>query len=144
MTTTVELLRQGRRDEIWKKYCGFIDLSLEEFMEIQKELLMEQLQLLGRCELGQKLLGGKVPASVDEFRQNVPLTTYKEYAPYLLEKREDVLPEKPYVWACTSGRSGEYGRKWIPYTKKIYTKISSYALAMFMFGSSERRDDFRV
>jgi hypothetical protein len=142
VTTTVELLRQGRRDEIWKKYCGFIDLSLEEFMEIQKELLMEQLQLLSRCELGQKLLCGKVPASVDEFRQNMPLTTYKEYAPYLLEKREDVLPEKPHVWACTSGRSGEYGRKWVPYTEKIHTKISFYTLAMFMFASSERRDDF--
>jgi hypothetical protein len=142
MTTTVELLRQGRRDEIWKKYCGFIDLSLEEFMEIQKELLMEQLQLLGRCELGRKLLGGKVPASVDEFRQNVPLTTYKDYVPYLPEKREDVLPEKPYVWACTSGRSGEYGRKWVPFTEKVYTKISSYVFAMFIFGSSDRRNDF--
>jgi hypothetical protein len=142
VTTTVELLRQGRRDEIWKKYCGFIDLSLEEFMDIQKELLMEQLQLLSRCELGQKLLCGKVPASVDEFRQNVPLTTYKEYAPYLLEKREDVLPEKPRIWVCTSGRSGEYERKWAPYPEKIATKITSYVLAMFMFGSSDQRDDF--
>ncbi len=142
MTTTVELLRQGRRDEIWKKHCGFIDLSLEEFMNIQKELLMEQIQLLGRCELGRKLLGGKVPASVDEFRQNVPLTTYQDYAPYLLEKREDVLPEKPHVWVCTSGRSGEYERKWVPYPEKTATKITSYVFAMFMFGSSDQRDDF--
>ena len=142
MTTTVELLRQGRRDEIWKKYCGFIDLSLQEFMAIQKELLMEQLQLLGRSELGRKLLCGKVPASVDEFRQNVPLTTYKDYIPYLSEKREDVLPEKPFVWACTSGRSGEYGRKWVPYTEKAYSKANSYSLAEMIFGSSDRRGDF--
>jgi len=142
MTTVVELLRQGRRDEIWRKHCGFIDLSLKEFMEIQQELLVEQLQLLGRCELGQKLMGVKVPASMDEFRQNVPLTTYRDYAPYLLEKREDILPEKPHVWVCTSGRSGEYKRKWVPYTEKTGTKITGYVFAMFIFGSSERRDDF--
>ena len=140
MTTMVELLRQGRRDEIWKKYCGFADLSVQEFMEIQKELLAEQLQLLGRCELGQKLLGGKVPASMDEFRQNVPFTKYKDYIPYLPEKREDVLPEKASVWVCTSGRSGEYGRKWIPYTEKTYAKTIAYSLAVFIFGSSDRRD----
>jgi hypothetical protein len=142
MTTTVELLRQGRRDEIWKKHCGFIDLSQQEFMEIQKDLLKEQFQLLGRSELGRKLLGGKVPASMDEFRQNVPLTTYKDYVPYLPEKREDVLPEKPCIWVCTSGRSGEYGRKWIPYTEKTYAKTNVYSLSVFMFGSSNRRDDF--
>jgi hypothetical protein len=142
MTTMVELLRQGRRDEIWKKYCGFADLSLQEFMEIQKELLVEQLQLLGRCELGQKLLGGKVPASMDEFRQNVPFTRYKDYVPYLPEKREDVLPEKPSIWVCTSGRSGEYGRKWIPYTEKTYAKTNAYSLSVFIFGSVNRRNDF--
>ena len=142
MTTAAELLRQGRTDEIWRKYCGFIDLSLEEFMEIQKRLLLEQLQLLGTCELGRRLLGDKVPASVEEFQQNVPLTTYKDYVPYLTEKREDVLPEKPHVWARTSGRTGEYAVKWVPYTRRLYAKVASYMMAAFIFGSSDRRGDF--
>ncbi len=142
MTTAVKLMRQGRRDEIWKKYCGFIDLSLEEFMGVQKRLLMEQIDLLSKCDLGRKLLGEKAPTSVEEFRQNVPLTTYKDYVPYLTEKREDVLPEKPYVWARTSGRSGEYEAKWVPYTRRLYTKTNSYILALFIFGSSDRRGDF--
>lgn len=76
MATAAELLRQGRRDEVWKKYCGFLDLSLEEFMEIQKRLLMEQIDLLSKCELGRKLLGEKVPTDMEEFRETVPLTTY--------------------------------------------------------------------
>lgn len=45
MATAIELLRQDRREEIWQAYCGFIDLSIEEFMTIQKELLLEQLLL---------------------------------------------------------------------------------------------------
>ena len=61
MTTTLELLREGRREEIWQKYCSFIDLSLDEFMEIQKRLLVEQIELLSKCELGRQLLGDQVP-----------------------------------------------------------------------------------
>jgi len=56
MTSASELLRQGRRDEVWRKYCGFLDLSLEEFMEIQRRLLMEQLQLMSRSKLGRILM----------------------------------------------------------------------------------------
>ncbi|MEJ2570136.1 MAG: hypothetical protein P8Y98_06310, partial [Anaerolineales bacterium] len=68
MITAKELLKQGKRNEIWEMYCGFIDLRLSEFMNIQKELLLEQIQILNQCELGQKLLGGQVPQSVAAFR----------------------------------------------------------------------------
>jgi len=70
----------GRRDEVWKKYCGFLDLSLKEFMEIQERLLVEQIDLLGRCDLGRKFLRSSA-TSVDEFREVVPLTTYRIISP---------------------------------------------------------------
>ena len=54
MTTAVELLRQGRRHEFWQRYCGFLDLSIDEFMAIQQRLLIEQLQMLAGSEFGQK------------------------------------------------------------------------------------------
>ena len=141
-TTVIELSKQGRSDKIWQTYCSFIDLNLEDFMKIQQDLLLEQLLLLGQCELGRKLADGPVPTNVEEFRERMPLTTYRDYMPYLSEKREEALPRKPYVWACTSGRSGEYGRKWIPYSKELYEKVSAYMLAGFIFGSSQRRGDF--
>ena len=52
MATAGELFKQGRYGELWQRCCGFIDLSLEDFMQIQRRLLLEQLELLKRCELG--------------------------------------------------------------------------------------------
>jgi len=144
MTTAGELLRQGRRDEIWKKYCGFLDLSIEEFMEIQKRLLMDQIQRLSQCKLGRKLLGDRVPASVDEFRQVVPLTTYKDYLPYLDEKREDVLPEKPLFWVHTSGRSGEYRFKWVPTPERHFREGIKGPFASIILSTCQRRDHFAL
>jgi hypothetical protein len=142
MATTLELLREGRREEIWHKYCGFIDLSLDQFMEIQKRLLMEQIGLLGTCELGRKLMGEETPGSVDEFRQGVRLTTYAEYAPYFLAKREDVLPAKPYWWLHTSGRSGEYEYKWVPYSDEMAQKLAECSMVGLIFASCSKRGEF--
>ena len=125
MATVTELLKQGRRDEVWRKYCGFLDLSLEEFMEIQSRLLMEQLQLVGSSKLGRILMRDDLPQTVEGFRQRVPLTTYRDYASYLNEQREDMLAEKPVAWAHTSGRSGSY--KWAPYTARAFSMAYSMA-----------------
>jgi hypothetical protein len=144
MSTARELIRQGNKKEIWQKYCGFIDFSVDEFVETQSHLLLEQLRLLEDCELGHKLLWGMKPSSVDEFRQKVPLTTYRDYLPYLLEQREDVLPEKPILWQRTSGRSGEYPCKWVPVTERLYREVGFYVVAMLAFSSAQRRGEFIV
>ena len=62
-------------EEIWRRYCGFLDLSLTEFMETQRHLLMEQVKLVANSPLGKALMKGRKPGSVEEFRQTVPLTT---------------------------------------------------------------------
>ena len=73
-------LNERSAQEIWQEYCGFLDLSLDEYMEIQYRLLSEQIDLLSKCGLGQRIFKGQVPKNVDEFRQMVPLTTYDDYA----------------------------------------------------------------
>src|SRR4030066_2221286 len=104
MTSAVDLLRQGRKQELWQMCCGFLSLSLEQFMAIQKRLLLEQIELLKNSELGRKLMGGAMPETVEEFREQVPLTTYADYLPELVQKNEDVLPTKPGMWVHTVGR----------------------------------------
>jgi hypothetical protein len=149
MATAAELLRQGRTNEVWRKYCGFLDLTLGEFMEIQECLLMEQIDLLSKSKLGRKLLREKVPTSVGQFRKVVPLTTYEDY-PYLVGERidivppEDMLPVKPYLWARTSGRSMEQAFKWAPYSREMVKKIGEFAVASFLLASCSGRGDVRL
>jgi hypothetical protein len=144
MSTAGELIRQGNKKEIWQKHCGFIDFSVDEFVEAQSHLLLEQLRLLEGCELGHKLLWGMKPSNVEEFRQKVPLTTYRDYVPYLTEKKEDALPEKPLLWQRTSGKSGEFPCKWVPVTERLYKEVGYYVVAMFAFSSASRRGQFVI
>ena len=95
-------------EEIWRRYCGFLDLSLTEFMETQRHLLMEQVKLVANSPLGKALMKGRKPGSVEEFRQTVPLTTYEDYVPYIGKCQDDALVEKPLFWCHTAGRGGNF------------------------------------
>ncbi|MGI6128541.1 MAG: GH3 family domain-containing protein [bacterium] len=142
MTNLVTLLRDGRKGAAWSKYCGFIDLSLAQFMEVQERLLAEQLQLLSGSLLGRKLLRNCTKVAVANFRQKVPLTSYEDYLPYLAEKREDVLPAAPQMWVCTSGKAGAYDRKWAPYTHAWVEANAKNFLAAIIFSVCNKRNEF--
>jgi len=144
MPSTFELLSQGRKKELWQRCCGFIDLSLEEFMVIQRRLLLEQIELLKNCKLGRKVMRGAMPNSVEEFRNQVPLTTYADYTPYLPEKREDVLPLPPIVWQRTSGRSSQYSCKWVPVTRRLAEEMAPTFLALLIFATCKEKGDFSL
>lgn len=133
MPKAVDLLRQGRNEELWQMCCGFISLNIDQFMTIQKRLLLEQIELLNRCTLGKKIMRGARPRSVAGFREQVPLTTYADYCPELLEKKEAPLPAEPAQWVHTSGKSGEYPCKWVPITHAYAQELSiiMYAAGIF-------------
>lgn len=141
MSKVNELLRQGRKDEIWQMCCGFLDLSLEQFMAIQKRLLLEQIELLKNSELGRKIMHGAMPETVEEFKEQVPLTTYADYCPELVERREDVLPAKPACWVRTSGRSGEYSTKWVPWSEDFCKEFESVSSAAFLLAFCQGKGD---
>jgi hypothetical protein len=138
MPKVIELLKKRRNEELWQMCCGYLNLSLEQVMSMQKRLLLEQIMLLSRSALGKKLMPGPRPETVEEFRQRVPLTTYADYCPELLEKREDTLPVKPALWVHTSGRSGEYPCKWVPITPAYVHEMSVIMCGLGMLSSSRR------
>jgi len=141
MTEIGELLRQGKTEEVWQRCCGFIDLSMGDFMKIQKRLFLEQLELLKKCELGRYIMNGANPYTVEEFREQVPLTTYADYAPYLLKRRMDVLPKKPILWQYTSGKSGEYSYRWAPVTARQLDEIEPLIFALLFFSTCKQREE---
>jgi len=127
------------KQTIWQRYCGFLDLSLHEFMRIQELLLLEEIELVADSPLGRRIMNNKQPTSVAEFRRIVPLTTYKDYAPYIGDRQEDALAEKPYLWGHTSGRGGSI--KWIPCTYRAIEVACKNTIATFMLASADRRGD---
>ena len=142
MMEVSELFRQGRTEEVWQRCCGFIDLSIGDFMKIQKRLLLEQMELLKKCELGRCIMNGASPYTIEEFRKQVPLTTYADYAPYLLRRRMDALPKKPILWQYTSGKSGEYSHRWAPVTSRQLDEIGPLIFALLIFSTCKQRKEF--
>ncbi|MGA7677230.1 MAG: GH3 auxin-responsive promoter family protein [Dehalococcoidia bacterium] len=147
MSKIQELLRQGQYEELWQMGCGFIDLGVEQFVAIQKRLLLEQIELLKNCELGRKIMHGAMPETVEEFREQVPLTTYADYWTELVERREDVLPVKPVLWMHTSGRSVEYSAgksttvKWVPLSPRSYHELARIILGCGIFATCKEKGD---
>ena len=142
MSTAIDLIRRGRKKEVWTKYCGFLDLSLPEFQAIQTRLLMEQMDLIHKSEIGRLIMCGARPASVPEFRERVPITTYEDYEPYFEVKNEQVLPYQVYTWARTSGRSGRL--KWIPYTKQAYDRLGERVFAGVILAAARGKGDVNI
>jgi hypothetical protein len=141
MARPIHLLREGKKDELWQMCCGFIDLSLEQFMTIQRRLLLEQIELLKSCELGRKVMRGAMPTTVEEFQEQVPFTTYADYVPELVEKREDVLPSKPAGWIRTSGYTGKYDVKWVPLSEDFNAQFQQLATGVLLFTLCDGRGD---
>lgn len=143
MTRPIELLREGRKDELWQMCCGFMDLNLEQFMAIQRRLMAEQIEFLKASSLGRKLMRGAKPTSIDEFRAVVPLTTYGDYIPELTEKREETLPLPPAQWVRTSGYTGKYEIKWIPMSERYVEELEKLCGAIVILCMANYRGDMR-
>ena len=146
MPTVKELLRSGRKDELWQMCCGFLDLNVEQFMSIQNRLLLEQIELLNNSAIGKKIFKGTMPQNIEEFKRRAPFTAYKDYCPELSEKRDDALPVKPLYWQHTSGRSVEYpfkweSIKWMPITPGFSRELGILAAAYTMFATCSKKHD---
>lgn len=139
-----ELILKGDSKSIWQKYCGFVELSLADFMEIQKSLLFEQIDILDKCQLGRMLFGDNKPRDIDEFRERVPLTSYDFYAPYFNRQDEDILPEKPEYWICTTWKGGTHPFKWAPYTQSMVRENVKAFIASMIFATSKGKEKIRL
>ena len=137
-------LKKCQMKEIWDEYCGFLDLTIEEYMQIQYRLLDEQLEQFAVCGLGQKILGSVKPSSVEEFRRSVPLTTYEDYAEVLLNQKKEMLPGEPVVWLETTWESGSRPKKLAPYTREMLAVYTTNILAAMILSTSEEKGKFKV
>ncbi len=137
-------LQKKQYEQIWQQYCGFLDLSIPEYMEIQNRLMLEQIELYANCELGQHIMNGKKPTTIDEFRQTVPLTVYEDYADILLQKIESALPSRPLLWIETTWEGGKNPIKVAPYTESMISCHRNNFLACMILATSNKKGHFTL
>lgn len=142
MTDFKDMLKKQQYDEIWQEYCGFLELNIEQYMSIQKRLMEEQIHLWCKSPLGQTFLKGKMPASIDEFRQIVPLTTYDDYADILLMKQESMLPGNPVIWIQTTWEGGRHPVKLAPYTRSMLDTFRDNVISCLILCTSTEKGQF--
>ena len=113
-------------------------------MGIQKRLLMEQMELWSSSGLGQSILKGKYPHTIEEFREMVPLTTYEDYAPTLLSKQTSALPGDPVLWLQTTWEGGVHPIKVAPYTKGMLDTFKHNVMSCLVLAASRQKGDFDI
>ena len=139
-----EKLHQYSKEEIWEEYCGFLTLSSEEFMNIQNRLLLEQIELWTNSGIGQSILKGKNPCTIEEFREMVPLTNYEDYATTLLSKQHNALPSDPVLWVQTTWEGGVHPIKTAPYTKAMLDTFKHNVISCLILSTSKEKGEFDV
>jgi len=142
--TLDQKLQNKLYDQIWQEYCGFLDLSIPEFMEIQNRLMLEQIEIYSKCELGKRIMKGKKPTTVDEYRRMVPLTSYEDYSDLLLQKVESSLPSKPLVWIETTWEGGINPVKVAPYTESMIRCYKNNLVACMILSTSNQKGHFTL
>lgn len=149
MLSTTELNSQMQvpvanwdQDTAWERFTGFRNLTVDEFCEIQEQLLVEQVRTIGASKLGARLLRMTKPGNVETFRKVVPLTTYADYTKYLDPSAREDLPSFEYMWAHTTGAQARY--KYVPYTRRAYTRMLDNLMGSFLLATAREPGDVRI
>ncbi len=130
------------RDTAWERFTGFRNLTVEQFCEIQEQLLVEQIRTIGASKLGMRLLRMGKPRSAEEFRENIPFTTYADYTKYLDPIARKDLPSFEYMWVHTTGAQARY--KYVPYTRRAYTRMLDNLMGGFLLSTAREQGEVRI
>jgi len=138
-----DYLRSNDPVKTWNEYCGFLDLTLEAFMQMQETLLFEQIDLLYNSPFGKQLLNNHRPKTIEEFRNTVPLTTYEDYQDVLLNRKIDLLPSTPSTWIMTTWKGG-LSKKYAPVSEAMLKEHTKALIAAILLSTSKKRHHFTI
>ncbi|MDO8491544.1 MAG: GH3 auxin-responsive promoter family protein [Dehalococcoidia bacterium] len=133
MRSEATFLRSADLRSVRQRYCGFLDLSVEEFMQIQQHLLEEQMELVSGSVESEKLPNWRKSAKVDNFRRLLPLTTYPDYAKFLSSDQRVCFDGDPQ-WVHTSAPGGSFKR--VPWTLRFQKVQARNVVAALILSSA--------
>jgi len=129
-------------DLSWNRYCGFFDLTPEEFQAIQNELLSQQLLRVNQSAVSARIFGGAHPHNVHEFVSQIPLTSYADYADFLNNKDDRAAVGKVANWMFTSVSGGS--SKWIPYTEEAIQRVLDSSIAAILQAAATHKGEVNI
>ena len=139
-----EKLRHYSKEEIWHEYCGFLDMTMSEFMAMQRRLLLEQINAWSGSALGRRIAPDMDCRSIESFRRTVPLTTYDDYADFLLKKDSSCLPSQAVLWIQTTWEGGLHPMKTAPYSAAMLDTYKRNMMACIILATGKGRNDFDI
>ena len=131
----------GNAKGIWRRYCGPLFLSLEDFMEVQNHLLNERLELLNQGSRENKGMPDLKPASLEEFR-HMPLTCYKDYSASLSNQQNCPVTDDGQVWIQTSAPAGTF--KHVPWTYRFQRVQWRNVIGALILAAAHTDEDIAV
>lgn len=137
-------MKKQSHEELWNEYCGFLDIDIDQYMQIQNRLMQEQIDLWSQSGIGRSILGRRKPQTVTEFRRRAPLTTFSNYAECLLKKDASILPSEPVIWIQTTWEGGKNPVKLAPYSRSMLDTYKSNCIASLLLCTSTKRGQFSV
>lgn len=137
-----EKLKKFSHRKLWDEYCGFLSMSLSDYMYTQRRLMQEQILRWSASPLGKKLLNGKTPSTIEEFLEQMPLTEYADYADILLARRDDMLCSEPVIWIKTTWEGGLRPVKLAPYSRAMLDTYRHNLIAALMLATARQKGEF--
>ncbi|HSW57555.1 MAG TPA: GH3 auxin-responsive promoter family protein [Dehalococcoidales bacterium] len=136
------LLTEGRHEQAWKKYCGFLDFSISEFTTLQNHLLEEQIKLISRAFLKRWFGCDYKPENVDDFRRIIPLTSFSDYPSPGQDSDSIPSGEKPLFWLESMDKSGRM--TCTPFTNSNFQFLADDVITALVLSSAGRRGNVRL
>ncbi len=139
-----EILKSNNNREMWKTYCHFLDMDIEEYMQTQNSLLEEQINKWKKSKLCESILKDKIDFGIDDFRKIVPITDYCDYANILLKKKEEYLIDPVEIWIQTTWEGGTKPIKLAPYTSKMLEVFMDNIVCALLMTTSNKKYDVKI
>jgi hypothetical protein len=136
------LLADSSKELLWKKYCGFLDLSLKEYLAIQKQLMKEQIQLATQSFIGRRIFGLHKPDTVAEFRHLTDFTDYAFYHSFFKEQPRAAFVEPVLYWTEVPRPGGEV--KYIPLSLSFITALADDAISALVLSAASCRGEVKL
>ena len=127
---------------VWERYCGFLDLTVEEFRHIQDSLLSEQLEKVFCNPEFRLLMGEQDIQNIDDFRNSVKLKNYTDYEPYFRDDNSAIASPDTAYWVHTSATRGTFKR--MPYTQRFHGVQVRNVLAALILSSARKSGDVSI